>query len=142
MIIPDLNILLYAVDEDSIRHHQALSWLEETVNHGHEPIGLPLVIILGFIRLSTNSKVFNSPLSVQEALDWINDFRKARNVQELHPGNAHLGILGHVLLAAGTGGNLTTDAHLAALALEHDATIASGDRDFLRFSGLKTIFPF
>jgi len=142
VILPDLNILLYAVDEDSVRHHEARSWLEETVNDGQEPIGLPLVVVLGFIRLSTNAKVFRSPLGIQEALDWISDFRKARNVHDIHPGNAHFGIMGHLLLISGTGGNLTTDAHLAALALEHDATIATGDRDFLRFPGVKTVFPF
>lgn len=138
MIIPDLNVLLYAVDADSTRHAGALSWLEETVNSVGEELGLPLVVSLGFLRLSTNPRVFPAPLSVPEALEWLSALREAHGVRDLHPGKAHMGILGHLLLVAGTGGNLTTDAHLAALALENDATIATGDRDFLRFPGVKT----
>lgn len=137
MIIPDLNILLYAADADSSRHEAACSWLVKAVNVGQEELGLPLVVSLGFLRLITNPRVFPSPLSVQEALDWLNSFRAARGVRDIQPGKAHVGILGHLLLVAGTGGNLVTDAHLAALALEHDATLATGDRDFLRFPGVK-----
>jgi toxin-antitoxin system PIN domain toxin len=137
VIIPDLNVLLYTVDSSSVRHEEAVSWLEATVNSRKEEIGLPLVVMLGFLRLSTNPKVFASPLSVQESLEWIRELREAPGVFDIHPGKAHMGILGHLLLASGTGGNLTTDAHLAALALEHDAAIATGDRDFQRFPGLK-----
>ncbi len=138
MIIPDLNVLLYAMDADSPRHRQAKAWLEETVNAKREELGLPLVVSLGFLRLSTNPRVFTRPLSVQEALDWLANLRSAPGVCELMPKRSHIGILGHLLLVAGTGGNLTTDAHLAALALEYDATIATGDRDFQRFPGVKT----
>jgi len=142
VIIPDLNVLIYAVDADSSRHGVALAWLENAVNGGSEELGLPLVVSLGFLRLTTNPRIFAKPLEVQEALDWIGSLRGARAVRDLHPGRAHMGILGHLLLVAGTGGNLTTDAHLAALALEQDATIATGDRDFLRFPGVKLKFLF
>lgn len=138
MIIPDLGILLYALDRDSPRHAEALAWLEGCVNARAEEIGLPLVVSLGFLRLSTNPRVFARPLAVQEALDWLAALREAPGVRNLAPGRAQYGILGHLLLVAGTGGNLTTDAHLAALALEHDATIVMGDRDFQRFPGVKT----
>ena len=137
MIIPDLNVLIYAADADSSRHAEARAWLEATVNGGKEEIGLPLVVSLGFLRLTTNQRVFRSPLSVDAALEWLSAVRAARGVVELQPGRAHMGILGHLLLVAGTGGNLTTDAHLVALALENDASIATGDRDFGRFPGVR-----
>ncbi len=137
MIIPDLSVLLYAIDSDSARHEQAATWLQKTVNEGTEEIGLPWAVILGFLRLATSQRVFPRPLTVDQALDWIRDLAAQPSVRILNPGTAHLGILGHLLLASGTGGNLTTDAHLATLCLEQDATIATGDRDFLRFPGLR-----
>lgn len=137
MTIADLNVLLYAVDADSIRHERAAAWLEKAVNGGEEEIGLPWAVILGFLRLTTSSRVFPRPLSVEQALRWIRDLADRPTVRILDPGKAHLGILAHLLLSSGTGGNLTTDAHLAALCLERDAAIATGDRDFLRFPGLR-----
>jgi toxin-antitoxin system PIN domain toxin len=137
MILMDLNVLLYAVDADSVHHERASAWLEKAVNAREEEIGLPWAVILGFLRLTTSNRVFPRPLSVQEALEWIRDLTDQPTVRVLNPGKAHLGILGHLLLAAGTGGNLTTDAHLAALCLEQDVTIVTGDRDFLRFPGLR-----
>jgi len=137
VILPDLNVLLYAVDADSARHDRATAWLEEVVNGGTEEIGLPWAVILGFLRLSTSNRVFPRPLSVQQSLEWIRDLAARPSVRILDPGKTHLGILGHLLLASGTGGNLTTDAHLAALCLENDSSIATGDRDFLRFPGLR-----
>jgi len=137
VIIPDLNVLLYALDADSVRHERAAAWLEEAVNGNDEEVGLPWVIILGFLRLATSSRVFPRPLSIEQALDWIRGLTDQPSVRILDPGKAHLGILGHLLLATGAGGNLTTDAHLAALCLEQDAVIVTGDRDFLRFPGLR-----
>ena len=137
MTIPDLNVLIYAADADSSRHTEARAWLEAAINEGKEELGLPLVVSLGFLRLMTNPRVFRSPLSIDAALEWLSALRSARGVVELQPGKAHMGILGHLLLVAGTGGNLTTDAHLAALALENEATIVTGDRDFGRFPGVK-----
>lgn len=137
MILPDLSVLLYALDADSARYERASAWLEETVNGGTEEIGLPWAVILGFLRLATSNRVFSRPLSIEQALEWIRDLAARPTVRILDPGKAHLGILGHLLLASGTGGNLTTDAHLAALCLENDAAVATGDRDFLRFPGLR-----
>lgn len=136
MIVPDLNILLYAVDETSSRHEAAKAWLEEAVNSGEE-VGLPWAVHLGFLRLTTSPKVFAQPLSVDQALAWLDHLRSAPSVVPLNPGNGHSGILRHLLLITGTGGNLTTDAHLAALALENDALFVTGDRDFQRFAGLR-----
>lgn len=137
MIIPDLNVLLYAVDSSSPRNREAASWLEETLNSGKEPVGIPWVVHLGFLRLTTNPRVFTRPLTVEAASAWLEALEAHPSVRMLNPGTAHRGVLRHLLLMLGTGANLVTDAHLAALALEHNATLATGDRDFQRFPGLK-----
>lgn len=137
MIIPDLNILLYAADASSPRNAQAASFLEDTLNGGAEILGIPWAVHLGFLRLITNPKVFPKPLSVEEAAAWLDELENHPSVRMINPGEAHRGILRHLLLLLGTGANLTTDAHLAALALEHDAAFVTGDRDFQRFQGLK-----
>ncbi len=137
MIIPDLNVLLYAVDSSSPRNREAASWLEETLNSGKEPVGVPWVVHLGFLRLTTNPRVFSRPLTVEAASAWLEALEAHPSVRMLNPGTAHRGVLRHLLLMLGTGANLVTDAHLAALALEHNATLATGDRDFQRFPGLK-----
>jgi toxin-antitoxin system PIN domain toxin len=136
--IPDLNILLYAVDASSSRHAEAKAWLEGVVNKGGEELGIPWVVHLGFVRLTTSPKIFPRPLQIDEACAWMDNLLEHPAVMHINPGKAHPGILRHLLLIAGSGGNLVTDAHLAALALEHDAVLASGDRDFLRFPGLRT----
>lgn len=137
MIIPDLNILLYAVDASSVHHALASSWLEESVNRGSVLVGIPWVVHLGFLRLTTNPRVFSRPLSVESASSWLEELEGQPMVRMLDPGPAHRGILRHLLLSVGSAGNLVTDAHLAALALEQDATLVTGDRDFQRFAGLK-----
>lgn len=139
MYIPDLNVLLYAINADSTRHMQAKEGLERIVNSGRE-VGLPWVVYLGFLRLATLPMFSPSPLSVDRACEWIDEFRVLPSVQLLNPGKGHAAILRHLLLLVGTGGNLTTDAHIAALALENDAVLLTGDRDFLRFPGLRTEF--
>jgi toxin-antitoxin system PIN domain toxin len=141
VILPDLNLLLYAADSSSARHQVAREWLEAAVN-GLEEVGLPWVVHLGFLRLTTSPKIFPRPMTVDQSLKWLDHLRGAPNVVPLNPGKAHAGLLRHLLLVVGTGGNLTTDAHLAALALEHDARVITGDRDFLRFPGLKVEFPY
>lgn len=142
MIIPDLNLLLYAVDASSPRHAVAKAWLEETVNDSGQEVGIPWVVHLGFLRLTTSAKVFPKPLTIEQSLGWLDHLRAAPSVVPVEPGRGHAAILGHLLLVVGSGGNLTTDAHLAALALENDALFVTGDRDFQRFQGLKLHHPF
>jgi len=141
-MIPDLNVLLYAVDSSSPRNRQASAWLTDVVNSGKEVIGIPWVVHLGFLRLTTNPRVFTRPLTVEVATAWLDTLESHSCARMLHPGESHPGILRHLLLMLGTGANLVTDAHLAALALEYNATLATGDRDFSRFQGLKTHFVF
>ncbi|HPA10839.1 MAG TPA: PIN domain-containing protein, partial [Treponemataceae bacterium] len=90
-----------------------------------------------FLRLTTNPRVFSRPLTVEAASEWLESLEAHPSVRMLNPGTAHRGFLRHLLLMLGTGANLVTDAHLAALALEHNAVLATGDRDFQRFPGLK-----
>ena len=137
VIIPDLNILLHAANSQSTHHEICHTWLEKAVNEARETIGLPLVVRLGFIRLTTSARVFEKPMELAEAFEWLDGLIARQNVRFLEPGSAHQAILRHLLLAIGTGGNLVTDAHIAALALEHDASIVTGDRDFQRFPGLR-----
>ncbi len=137
MTIPDLNVLLYAADSSSPRNREAVTWLEETLNGEKDTVGVPWAVHLGFVRLTTNPKVFPRPLTVDAATAWLDHLESHPSVRMVNPGEAHRGILRHLLLLLGTGANLTADAHLAALALEHDATFVTGDRDFQRFQGLK-----
>lgn len=135
MKLPDLNVLLHAVNAASEEHASARAWLEATFN-APAGVGLSWVALLGFIRLATRRGILAKPLSVEDALAMVDDWLTAPGARVLNPTERHGAILARLLVAAGTGGNLTTDAHLAALAMEHGATLASFDRDFERFAGL------
>ena len=140
MIVPDLNVLLYAVDSSSPRHQAAKAWLEAQLS-GAETFGFSWSVLLGFLRLSTRSSVFGSPLAVEEAFDLVASWLDQPPVVVLDPTERHLVTMRELLQPLGTAGNLVTDAHLAALAIEHGAAVASSDRDFARFSGLRWVDP-
>jgi len=140
MKLIDLNLLLYAVNSDSVLHRQAKTWLEEVLS-GDEPIAIPWVVLLGFLRIATNSHIFPNPLEVTQALGIVDGWLAQPNVQLLSPKMRHWLILRSLLIETGTAGNLTTDAHLAALAIENGAELCSTDRDFFRFSRLKWTNP-
>lgn len=136
MIVPDVNLLLYAVVSAFPQHKSAHSWWEETINSA-EAIGLTSPAIFGFIRISTNRRVLAPPLTVEAATGHVSAWLGQPNVSHLAPGPRHVEIAFSLLREAGTGGNLTTDVQLAALALEHDADMYSNDTDFARFPGLR-----
>lgn len=136
MKLPDVNVLLGAVNEQSSEHEKARVWLEAAFA-APAGVGLAWVALLGFIRLSTRPGILSAPLDISDALATVRDWIAAPGAQILHPGERHAAILARLLIAAGTAGNLTTDAHLAALAIEHGATLGSFDRDFERFAGLE-----
>ena len=136
MILLDVNILIYAVNQDAPLHSRAKSWLEATVS-GTESIGIPWTVFLAFLRLTTRSGLFRNPMPLDAAFDVIDSWLDQPSVSIIDPGPRHRGILHGLLSQLGTGGNLTSDAHLAALALEHRAELCSCDNDFLRFPGLK-----
>lgn len=140
MTLSDVNLLLYAYDASSAHHEPARGWLEERLS-GVETVAFAWVVLLAFVRLATNPRVFESPLSVDEALDAVGAWLAAPCSTIVHPGPRHALVLRELLRPLGTGGNLTTDAHLAALALEHDAELCSADADFSRFPGLRWSNP-
>ena len=137
MKVVDLNLLIYATNSDSTHHKAAKDWLNEAFA-ATEPIGFSWAVVLGFLRLATRPVVFPRPLSVEQAATVVDDWLDRPNTKALTPGERHWGILRSLLLDAGTAGNLTTDAHLAALAIEYSACLYSTDNDFARFGcGLK-----
>ena len=140
MIIPDVNLLVYAYNADAPRHSAARVWLETLLNGGRA-VGLPWAVACGFIRLMTHPRVVVSPLPPAVAVAIVASWLSCPNVSVLDPGTRHLEIFGALLEQLGVGGNLTTDAHLAALAIEHQCELHSADADFARFSGLRWINP-
>lgn len=140
MKIVDLNVLLYAVNTSSTQHHVVHKWWLDAI-HGDESIGLPWVVLLGFLRLSTNRRVFPNPLSDREALAKVEAWLALPVVDIPKEKDNHWATLAALLKEAGTAGNLTTDAHLAALALTRDALLVSCDNDFTRFRGLRHFNP-
>jgi uncharacterized protein len=140
MILPDVNTLLYAINSSSDQHAVALRALRQGFD---DPPGVAFAwtALLAFLRLSTRRGIFPRPLSVEDALRVIDRWLAHPQAQVVHPGERHAEILGRLLRSAGTAGNLTTDAHLAALAVEHGAIVLSFDRDFARFQGVQWTLP-
>lgn len=135
MKLPDVNVLVHASNPSAAQHAVAWQWLQ-TAGNSREGFGLTWVAMLGFVRLSTRAGIFASPLPVKGAMAILARWHAAPSATLLHPGPRHCDLLAELLLAAGTAGNLTTDAHLAAIAIEHGATLVSFDRDFERFVGM------
>jgi uncharacterized protein len=140
VILLDANLLIYAVNEDAPQHRMVREWLESALS-GDEEVRFPWVVLLAFLRLTTRPGLFAKPLSIEVAFDLIDEWLRVPSAAILHPGREHPRILRQLLEESGTGGNLTTDAHLAALAVEFGATLISLDHDFARFAGLKWSHP-
>ena len=136
MILIDVNLLIYAVNEDAPLHRKAKAWLETTLS-GSETAGMSWSVVLAFLRLTTRAGVFRMPLSVESAFELVDAWLNHPAVVAVEPTARHLGTLRDLLLPLGAGGNLISDAHLAALAIEHGATLYSCDSDFARFSRLR-----
>jgi len=132
----DADLLLYAVDTTAPRHKRARAWLESELS-GSDTMGFAWIALLGFLRLSTSPRVFRSPLAPEDAFDMIASWLSRPNATVLHPTGRHATLLRELLVPLGTAGNLTTDAHLAALSLEHGAELCSSDADFVRFRGVR-----
>ena len=140
MRLPDVNLFLYAYDSRSPRHGAARDWLEQTLS-GAETVGLSWTVLLAFIRLSTRSVVVEQPLSVDAAIGIVESWLDQPCVTVINPTERHAAVLRELLSPLGAAGNLTTDAHLAALAIEHGALLCSCDTDFARFQGLRWTDP-
>lgn len=135
MKLPDVNVLVSGVHRQALHHSQARRWLQ-TAFEGTQPVAMAWTALIGFIRVSTRHGIFERPISVEVALGAVDQWLQHPNVLVVGPGPRHAPLLSGLLLGAGKAGNLTTDAHLAAIAIEHGATLVSFDRDFRRFAGL------
>lgn len=140
MIIPDINLLLYAYNADLPQHSAAKVWLEEVMSEG-KMFAIPWVVICGFIRLSTMRGVFAKPLKMSESCSICDSWLSRSHVSILDPGPNHFSILQNLLVGANANGNLVTDAHIASLAIEYKAELHSNDNDFSRFPGLLWVNP-
>lgn len=136
MIIPDVNLLLYAYIDAFPEHPKARKWWERTLN-GERDVGLTNVSVFGFLRLATNRRVFETPMSVDRTANAIESWLRCPRAVFLAAGPRHLDIALGLARSIGTAGNLTSDIQLAAYAIEYQAELASNDSDFSRFSGLR-----
>lgn len=136
MILTDTNVLLHAVNEDSPRHETARDWLNDALS-GAEVVGFAWIALLGFLRIATKETVFKAPLTPGGAFDLIDGWLARPLTTILDPGDGHAAIMRELIERAGTAGDLTSDAHLAAIAIERGARIATFDTDFHRFHGLR-----
>lgn len=141
MIIPDVNLLVYAYDATSPFHAQAARWWVGCLS-GHEPVGLAHPVLFGFLRSTTSGRIFANPMTVAESAAQIQQWLSRDVAQLLLEDTQHaLRVIDLLQQAGASGGNLVTDAQIAALALAADAEVHTADRDFLRFAGLRCQFP-
>lgn len=140
MILIDTNVWLYACLSDTPHHPPCRAWLEEALN-GEEPIALPWQVAVSVLRISTQSQLLSRPLTLEQALHLVQSWIEHPLVKVLTPGDRHWSILQELLLQVGRAGHHSNDAHLAALAIEHNGSLCSADADFRRFPGLRLINP-
>ena len=136
MIVPDVNLLVYAYNDGAPEFDVARQWWEKLMV-GDETIGLPWVVTTGFVRLMANPSSVASPLAPTVAADHVRHWFLFPHVIPINPGLDHLAFFRQVLDFPGSGHNIVTDAHIAALAIEHKAEVHSADRHFGRFPGVR-----
>ena len=136
MTLVDANVLLYAVNRDDPHHTESRGWLERELSAGRA-VGLAWIALLAFLRLSTKPGLFPAPLAPDTAMAQVRTWTHHPRTIVLSPTTRHADVLAGLLTQFGAGGNLVNDAHLAALAVEHGATIVSYDTDFARFDGVR-----
>lgn len=140
MILLDANLLIYAVDADAPQHAKARRWLEKVLS-GEDTVGLPWIVVLAFLRVTTRAGVLRRQLSAEQAVGFIDEWLAQPYVELVTPEAGHWPLLKKLLNEVGAAGNLTSDAHLAALAIEGGWELASTDHDFRRFAGLRLVNP-
>ncbi len=141
MILLDANLLLYAVNTDAPEHAKAKVWVEDALAGKHGQVALSWFTLVAFVRIATNPRALSRPCTSEEALQILSDWLELPTVTIVTPGAGHALHFSAACRATNATGNLVTDAHLAALAFEHDCEIASCDADFGRFPGLRWINP-
>jgi toxin-antitoxin system PIN domain toxin len=140
VIVVDANVLLFSQNRSAQQHDACREWLERTLS-GVETVGLPWIVVLAFLRLSTSLKIYPEPLPMSVANSIVSGWLDRRSVALIQPTEDHWGLLSSLLSETRISGSDVTDAHLAALTMEHEATLCTIDRGFARFRGLKTIDP-
>lgn len=140
MNVVDANVLLYAANDDDPRHEASREWLDGALSGGG-PVGFTWLVVLAFLRLATKPGLFPDPWPVDDAVALVRMWLDHPGSVVLEPTPRHLDVVAGLLVSVGTGGNLTTDAHLAAIALEHHATVVTYDSDFGRFAGVRWTTP-
>ena len=140
MILIDANLLLYAYHPRSEYHERSRTWLESVLS-GRDLVRLAWMTVWAFLRIGTNPRVFERPLTIAEAESHVSRWLALPAVDVLEPGDRHWDILRELLRTGQVSGALLMDAALAAIAIEHGATLFTSDRDFTRFPGLKTSNP-
>lgn len=140
MVIVDANVLIYAVDRQAAHHDASRDWLDGALA-GSGGVGLPWIVLLAFTRIVTHPRIMPTPMTIGDALAQVDDWLAAPSALVVEPTPRHLTVLSGLLRETSTGANLVNDAHIAALALEHHASVVSFDRDFARFSGVRHELP-
>jgi len=140
MIVPDTNLLIYAYDETAREHTKSRLWWEGLLS-GTAPVGVPWIVLLAFTRLMTHPQICRNPLSIEEVRKLVDQWFEPAHVFLLNPGARARPVFFDLLDSAGSGGNLSTDALIAVIALEHSAVVHSNDPDFERFPGLRWVNP-
>lgn len=140
MVVVDANVLLYAVNASMPQHRQAKQWIEDALS-GDEPVGFAWVALLAFLRIVTLPVLTPEPLGTAAACGVVEAWLAAGPATVVHPTPRHPALLRGLLSATGMAGNLTSDAHLAALAVEHGGRVCTFDRDFDRFPGVSWFTP-
>ena len=140
MTIPDLNLLIYAYNPNAPGHEASRVWWESALS-GDETIGLPWIVILGFLRITTSRKTLTEPFSMAVALEIVKEWLSVPGVQIVHPTSGHFSALAALLVKPHDSHHLVTDAHIATLAGEYEAIVCSHDRDFARYGDIRRFDP-
>jgi toxin-antitoxin system PIN domain toxin len=140
VILVDANLLVYASVKTFTQHTSARQWLDERLN-GSARVGLPWMALLGFLRVTTNPRIFTQPLPMSVAWEHVEAWLGCGVAWTPEPTPRHRDLLGRLLALPGIRGNLVRDAHLAALAIEHGLILCSTDGDFAQFADLRWINP-
>jgi toxin-antitoxin system PIN domain toxin len=140
MILPDVNVLVYAHRADAPDHPKYLDWLRNLIQ-GDQAFAMSDLVLSGFLRVVTHPRVFNPPSSIADALSFVEEVRSQPNCVLIQPGPRHWSIFTKLCKQVGAKGNLIADAYFAALAIESGSEWISSDRDFSRFPGLKWRTP-